>query len=404
MVNSPNAQGVERHWQLSPRQNQSASFTKTAAGTLLLFVTFSQGNVTSASQFVILYLPILSLALVIIGGRRGSASTLAPSSPARLGLLLILVPVLLATLSTATVQYVIILLGFTLIVLTLPVGGFLQNLPTYAYYAAWLNAMLYMGEVIFWGQLGIPFDPSVFNYIGVDREGIITTWGLTRYGGHHSEPGSFAVNFAALTVLSLMGDRMPTLFHWFAVFLLAGTLSITAALLAVVVVVSIILTSRLTARSLLLLVLGLGLIPVLILQVLPLLGLQSMEFLTERLVDRGGNDISIYIKAQLIEDVKTRDFLSTILGNRYAECFHCSYSKSMGFGFYFLFQGGLVGAIAVATIGGIAIWRLGRKGFALFIVFMLMRLEFHFPQAMMLYLIVAGLPAPNGRSSKGKVA
>lgn len=382
-----------------PPAGASASFVQTAAGTLLLFVTFSQGNVSSASQFVLLYLPIVFVTLLLISIRQGTSGARPPSSPARLGFLIILTPVLLATLSTATVQYFVVLLGFTLAILSLPVGGFLRDLPTYAYYAAWLNAALYLGEVILLGQFNIAFDPSVFNYIGVDREGVITTWGLNRYGGHHTEPGSFAVNFAALTVLSLMGDRKPTSFHWLAVFLLAGTLSITAALLAAVVAIAIVLTSNLTPRSVFLLIAGLCGIPVLILQVLPFLGLQSVEFLTERLVARGGNDISLYLKAQLLEDFKTRDALSSLIGNRYAECFHCSYSKSMGFGFYFLFQGGLVGAISVAVFGGVAVWRLGRKGFALFLVFMLMRLEFYFPQAMMFYLILVGLP-PAGQKGQ----
>lgn len=372
----------------------SEPWSATVAGVALLFVTFTQGNVSSASQFIILYLPVLYLALGIIGASPRSDR----QPPVRQGLLIILALVLLASMSPRALQYVLILLGFSIGVLAFPVSGLLTHLPTYAYYAALLNAGLYLGEIILLGQFGIAFDPTIFNYIGVERDGVIVHWGLNRYGGHHTEPGSFAINFAALTVLSLMGHRKPTLFHWVAVLLLAGTLSITAALMAVVVVISILLANQLSLKTMLLFCLGMLATMLLIVQVLPLLGLLSVDFLTERLVDRGGEDISIYLKAQLIEDFKTRDFWTTVFGNRYADCFHCSYAKSLGFGFYFLFQGGFFGGLVVLVMAVCVIGRLGLKGLALFLVFMLMRLEFYFPQAMMFYLVVAGLPARSAES------
>lgn len=373
----------------SPREPLSA----TLAGTLLMFVTFTQGNVTSASPFVVLYLPMMFLCIFVIGqGVQASGGYRPSSDGVRLRYLWLMLPVLLASLTVEVLQFNIVILGFAFGVLTLPVGPMLARLPTYAYYAAVLNAALYLGEAILHGQLGLPFDPSVLNYLGVDRDGVVTTWGLNRYGGHHTEPGSFAINFAALTVLSLMGDRKPNAFHWLAVFLLAGTLSLTAALMSVVVVVTILLANRITVKTVAVFVLALLVTAVLIVQVLPMLGLLSFDFFTERLVERGGKDGSIYLKTLLLEDFYTRDLGAAVLGNRYAECAYCSYAKSLGFGFYILFQAGFFGALLIAVLALTLTLRLGRQGIALFGVFMLMRLEFHFPQAMMFTLIVAGLP------------
>ncbi|SDJ05437.1 hypothetical protein [Salipiger marinus] len=363
------------------------------AGTLLLFVTFTQGGGGGATQFIILYLPILFLCLFCIALAAGGTEPLAADGPVRARFLFALALVLLGAIALSVLQHMIAVMGFALAVLCLPVGPFLQRLPTYAYYAAILNAALYLGEVLLAGQLGLPFDPSMFNYLGVDREGVITTWGLNRYAGHHTEPGSFAINFAGLTMLSLMGTRKPTWFHWLAVLLLAGTLSVTAMVLAVVVTVSILLSDRLSAKTVLIFVISLAGTVFLILQVLPLLGLLSLDFLTVRFVERGGTDGSLYVKQLLLEDIETRDAMATLFGNRSALCDHCIYAKSLGFGVYMIFEGGIVAALALAVLGGTATLRLGRRGLMLFVVFMMMRLEFFFPQALMLYLVIVGLPA-----------
>ena len=367
----------------------------TIAGTLLLFVTFTQSGGGGATQYLVYYLPILLLTVLVIGCNPG-----LPSGGARRRYIGLVVLVLLASLSTPAVQYSVVLILYSLALLSLPLWTLLQNLPTYAYYAVILNLVLYLGEVILRGQLGLPFDPTVFNYMGVDREGVITTWGFNRYAAHHTEPGSFAINLGALSVLSLMGDRKPTTVHWIAVMTLASTLSITAAAMAAMLTASIFLVQRMSAKKVLLFVVGVAVSCFVILKVLPLLGLLSTEFLVYRIHDRGGDDGSIYVKQVLIEDVQTRDLISTIFGNRHEPCWHCGYSKSLGYGFYMVFNGGLLGAAALVALAAMAIGRLGRKGLALFLVFMLMRVEFYFPQAMMMYLAIAGLPYTKGTSEE----
>lgn len=357
------------------------------AGTTLIFVTFTQTGGGGAGQFIAFYTPFLLLGLLMTKtGVRNIAE------PDRRPMLFIGMAALIGGLSVGGLQYSVAFCVFLLVLLMMPIGTFVRELPRYAYYAAILNAGLYFGEAILVGQLGLPFDPTVLNYIGVEREGVITTWDFNRYAGHHTEPGSFAINFGSLTVLSLLGGRPANWFHWLAVLTLASTLSITAVVISLVVAVAILLSKRITVGSIVLYLCAVVAAGYALLLVMPLLGLSSIDFLLYRLQERGADDSSIYVKQLLVEDLVDRGGLDFLFGNRHEECSHCPFAKSLGFGFYMVFQGGVLGGLFVSVLVLIAFVRLGRIGLMVMAVMTVSRFEFFYPQAAILYLVITTFP------------
>ena len=77
-----------------------------------------------------------------------------------------------------------------------------------------------------------------------------------------------------------------------------------------------------------------------------------------------------------------------LIGSRFDPCDYCSYARSLGFGFYMLFQGGLAGAAALGVMLWLAVQRLGRLGLVLFVFLILTRVEFFFPSAVFLILVI----------------
>ncbi len=365
-----------------------SSRLSTVVGTLFLFVTFTQVSGGGAFQYLLTYLPIALVSLLLLNALAGEHET----KPANSGwLLIVFAAVILASLSVNGLQYMVVFLGYASVFAIIDRRALLQELPKYAYYAAILNVVIYLSEVVLRGQLGLPFDPTMFNYVGAGREEVISTWQFSRYAGHQTEPGSFAANLGALAVLSLAGDRKPTWFHWIAVLTLASTLSITAVLMATILTVSIFLANRVTLKTVIVYVMTVALAAVAIIQLLPLLGLPTIDFLVYRLQSRDTIDGSLYVKSLLIDDVLTRSSWETLIGNRHGGCDYCQYAKSLGFGFYMVFHGGLVGVFALATFAAVSWGRLGRRGLALVMVLILARVQFFFPQAMMFYVAISGL-------------
>lgn len=374
-----------------PAPRQTPRNRKLAAdvfGTAFLFITFTQSILGGATGFLLVYTPLALICLVLL-------NVADPPRPVRLrkdAFVVICTAVFLACLSINGLQYAVVFTAFATLFLIIPIEPLIRNLPRYAYYAAVVNVGLYYGEIILAGQLGLPFDPTVFNYGGAGRDETTYTWGFARYAGHQAEPGYFAANLTALAVLSMLGGRKPNWFHWLSVATLASTLSLTSAIMAAILTVSILLANRLNAKNLIISALALAGAAFLLIQIGPMIGLPTLDYLIYRLDTQGASDGSILSKGRLIRDVTGRNVLDTLIGNRHSACDYCNYAQSLGFGFYMVFHGGLAGAAAVFLITVIAVKRLGRHGLALMLVLVLMRAMFFFPQAIFIFLVIAVMP------------
>ncbi|MBY6117575.1 hypothetical protein KUV64_00375 [Mameliella alba] len=357
-------------------------------GTAFLFITFTQSVLGGATGYLLYYTPLALICLVLLN---------LADPPRRMRLrkdayVVICTVVFLACLSINGLQYAVVFTLFAALFLLIPIEPLIRNLPKYAYYAAILNVGLYYGEIILAGQLGLPFDPTVFNYGGAGRDETTYTWGFARYAGHQAEPGNFAANLAALAVLSMLGDRKPNWFHWLTVVTLTSTLSLTSVVMAMILTISILLANRLNAKNLIISVMALVGAAFLLIQVGPMIGLPTLDYLIYRLDTQGASDGSILSKGRLIGDVTGRNVVDTLIGNRHDVCDYCGYAQSLGFAFYMVFHGGLTGALAVFLITLIAWRRLGRRGLALAMVLLLLRSTFYFPQAVFIFLVIAVMP------------
>lgn len=360
----------------------------TVFGTVLLFVTFTHSIFGGGSGFLFSYAPwALILLLLLFGSDPGPRVHVNKLPFLYLSLIFFLI-----SLSVDGLQYSVVFAVIISLFLTLRLGPLIRDLPHFAYYAAILNLSLYYAEILLVGQFGLSFDPTIFNYAGAGRDEINTTWGFSRYSGHQSEPGYLASNLASLAVLSLLDGRRPGVFHWVCVATLASILSLTSILLAALLTLSNLIAIGLSPRRLVISVLSFAGVGMALLQILPMLDLAIVDYLVYRLQTRGGTDGSIIVKQLILADLNTRDGFSFWLGNRYYACEYCSYARSLGFGIYMLFQFGIFGGIALAILLWLAYHRLGRVGFALFLILSLSRAEFFFPSAIFIIMVIATSP------------
>lgn len=361
------------------------------AGIILVFTAFTQPGLGGGQIYLIYFLPIL-LAFLFLCIFLGALKI----PKIKIQILLICVVIILAHISVFSLQYIVPFAILSSFFMLAPIPFFAERLPFYSFCAMILNILIYFGEIAL-NQIGVPFDASIFNYIDSGREGLITTWGFSRYSAHHTEPGSFAINLAGLAVLSLVGQRPPGIFHWLAALTLLTVLSITAALMALMVIIAILISGGVRVKSIFIFITGLGATVFALLNFVPNLGVDTMGFFSHRLVDRGGTDGSIWVKSQLIDDLLHRDALASLMGNRNQPCEVCMYSKSLGFGFNLLFEGGLLGAVIISALSTITFYRFGLPGLLLIFTFFSMRLEFYYPQTIVLVYAIFMVPATVGR-------
>jgi hypothetical protein len=368
-------------------------------GMLFLFVTFTQIGTGGAMVFLTRYLPLMIVLLALLAALEGRFNPRASS------VFLILFGVMfISNISVSSLQYIIVILAYLIIISTLQSKRLPEKITDYAFYAMILNIVIYASEVILIGGLGISFDPTIFNYIGAGRDEVISTWGFSRFAAHHTEPGSFAANLGGLTVLSLLGSRKPTFFHWLSVLSLVSTLSISAAAISAITIMTILVAGRFRLKTIATFVVALALGAYALLNVLPMVGVNTVDFMLYRLQERGGTDGSILVKQLLIDELMNRGGWTSLLGNRHGFCSFCRYSKSLGFGFYMLFEGGLLGAVGIVALFVVAGYRHGLRGIAMVGTLSLMRIEFFFPQAIIIIFAISELPRVVRRQIKHSTA
>ena len=364
----------------------SRSTIANLVGAMLFFTAFTQIGLGGGSIYLIYFLPVICIfaVLILVLEKLQKPTTSYP-------LIFMCALIIIAHISIFSLQYIISFVALTVALIASLSSSLWHRVPTYAYIAMILNTIIYFVEIIL-QFIGVNFDASIFNYVDSGRSEIITTWGFERYSAHHTEPGSFAINIGGLAVLSLMGTRAPNIFHWFAVLAMATTLSITAAIVTFIVITSIFVAREIRNKTIILSIVGLAIIIYFCFNIMPTLGLNVVEFLSYRLIDRGGADGSIGVKSQLINELINRDWLSSMLGNRNTPCDICMYSKSLGFAFNIIYEGGLLGFIAIFSLFTVAIHRLGLRGLMLVLMLSFMRVEFYYPQTIIIILAVFALP------------
>lgn len=374
-------------------------------GTLFLFVTFTTSLMGGATGYLLTYTPLALGCLILLNALDPPRR---PGVP-RLVFLMVCLAVFLASLSINGLQFAVVFTVYVAMFLTIPLEPMIRNLPTFAFCAMLLNMAIYLTEIVLVGQLGIPFDATIFNYGGAGREEVSTTWGFARFSGHQAEPGYYASNLAVLAILSLLDGRRPSWLHWVAVLTMAMTLSLSSMIMAAILVLSLILSNRMGVMGVLSSIAGLTVASVAFLYLAEVLGIQIFEYLYYRLQVRGGTDGSIYVKTLLAQDLQTRQGWEAVFGNRHQDCDYCIYARSLGLGFYMLFHGGVIGGLALAAVAATAVIRLGRRGLALTFILVLMRAEFFFPQAVFIILVVTTMTkvrqdAPRSTQSAGPLA
>jgi hypothetical protein len=130
-------------------------------GMLFLFVTFTQIGTGGAMVFLTRYLPLMIVLLALLAALEGRFNPRASS------VFLILFGVMfISNISVSSLQYIIVILAYLIIISTLQSKRLPEKITDYAFYAMILNIVIYASEVILIGGLGISFDPTIFNYIG----------------------------------------------------------------------------------------------------------------------------------------------------------------------------------------------------------------------------------------------
>lgn len=342
-------------------------------GSLLLFVTFTQSQSDGITRYLAIYLPILGISFVLL-------SSLEHWTPKKIMLPFVglLALVALAFISPNALNKTIALLIIGAVMVVFAPRGLKENLPTYAYYAMLGNIGIYTADLIFNGVMQLNFDPVVFNVIGAGRDETLSTWQFMRYSAHHDEPGSLAVNLTGLTLLSLQRGRRPNFSHWVAWLVLISTLSLTALIMSILLFIVLIFRSGISWKT----ILTIALVLFTLFQVSLQFDNNVFEYFQYRLIERDSFDSSIIVKSLLIDDMLNRDLIASLLGNRFEDCFHCSFSKSLGYGFHISFQGGLVGWVAVAAFFTYAVRRHGAMGFAIVVGLMLARFDVYYGQVL----------------------
>lgn len=356
-------------------------------GVLLLFVTFTQIGSGGALIFLTYYTSILFIVLIFFNLLEGY-------SRPKLSIVffILLITILFANISVFSLQYVFVISLLFIFFTTLKTSEFLENISKYAFYAMNINIAIYFIEIILVGGWGLSFDATIFNYAGAGRDEIISTWGYSRFAAHQTEPGSFASNLGGLTVLSLLGARKPTIFHWLSVLTIASVLSITAFAILIATIISILVAGRFGLNKIIIFATVLIMGFYTLFSLLPMVEVNTIEFMVYRLQERGGTDGSIGVKQLLISDLLNRGSWANLIGNRHTSCFFCDYSKSLGFGFYMLYEGGLFGGLGIFLLFIVAGYRHGICGVAMVFTLMLMRVEFFFPQVIMIILAISETP------------
>lgn len=367
------------------RPSSTRQLAATVFGTLLLFITFTGSIFGGATGVLFSYAPLALACLLLLNLSDPRRSLSVDKRP----FLVVSLAIFLACLSVDGLQYAVVFTVFVVLFLVMSLGPLMHDLPRFAYYAGILNLGLYYSEIVLVGQLGLSFDSTIFNYAGAGREELTSTWSFIRYAGHHSEPGYLASNLTGLAVLSLFDGRRPGVFHWLCVVTLGSTLSLSAMILAGLLTLSLLVATGLSLSRLVVSTLIAAGVGVIFLQVAPLLNLEIVDYLIYRLQTRGGTDGSIYVKQWLLEDLLKRTGWPMLFGSRHDPCDYCSYARSLGFGFYMLFQGGLSGAAALGVMLWLAVQRLGRLGLVLFVVLILTRVDFFLPSAVFMILVIA---------------
>lgn len=365
-------------------------------GTLLLFITFTQSDSGGVTRYLLIYMPVLVIllgAIVLLAGKK------APGN--RKYLIIFAFFISMALFSSNSFSSLTAFIALTMILVALP-AGYVAMIPDYARYAMTLNIVIYVSELLFVGVLGQNFDPTIFNALGAGREGLTETWGFARYSAHHTEPGAFAANLACLCMLSLQGDRKPTMLHWTAWLVLLSLFSFTAMILGELVLLALLLAAGKTWKSIAAAIYGPALAFVAIAALLPLIGINVVDYFTFRMIENDMQDGSVGVKLMLLEDVVSRGVVTSIAGNRFEACYHCGYSRSLGFGFHLLFQGGLFGLLVIVGILWTAFKRLGLLGLFLAIVLLLSRLPIDQAQILFVLLVIINLPKKKRRSSIAK--
>ena len=345
-------------------------------GTLLLFITFTQSDSGGVTRYLLIYTPVLVIllgAIVLLAGKK------APGN--RKYLIIFAFFISMALFSSNSFSSLTAFIALTMILVALP-AGYVAMIPDYARYAMTLNIVIYVSELLFVGVLGQNFDPTIFNALGAGREGLTETWGFARYSAHHTEPGAFAANLAWLVLLSLF--------------------SFTAMILGALVLLALLLAAGKTWKSIVAAIYGPALAFVAIAALLPLIGINVVDYFTFRMIENDMQDGSVGVQLMLLEDVVSRGVVTSIAGNRFEACYHCGYSRSLGFGFHLLFQGGLFGLLVIVGILWTAFKRLGLLGLFLAIVLLLSRLPIDQAQILFVLLVIINLPKKKRRSSIAK--